>query len=346
MKKRGPYSILRDGIPFQLMGFTWDELHAMWEWQQRRTGLAALALLLMVPQDEAGATYDYEELLGMRQAWMESAAASDPREDAASESQRDGITLERLEKAVKGTHLEAAHLAGRWFHGTTGTFFLDNFIDQDEFSGYSDPWEEDTHRVRQPRNGERQKTSSTRIEHLTAWLEEDLPERFEQMLDLILERLEEIPENSSQENSSKENCQPGKFQQREFQPGKFHGGEMSETTDPGDINWAGRGKTQTERDKLKMRLDIYEENLILKCYEEDATWTRQVDANQIASSAHAVHGGQHGVVAPKRPLVEAVPGRRDHRRMAGTPGLERGPSGQSVRAAGGGSGCPCPGCCS
>ena len=41
----GPYSLLRDGIPFELMGFTWDELHAMWDWHQRRNGLAALALL-------------------------------------------------------------------------------------------------------------------------------------------------------------------------------------------------------------------------------------------------------------------------------------------------------------
>ena len=71
---------------------------------------------------------------------------------------------------------------------------------------------------------------------------------------------------------------------------------MSETTDPGDINWAGGGKTQTERDKLKMRLDIYEESLILKCYEQDATWTRQVDANQIAAALTLYMGASTGLL--------------------------------------------------
>ena len=198
----GPYSILRDGIPFQLMGFTWDELHAMWEGQQRRNGLSALALLMMVPQ-EAGATYAYEELLGMRQAWLESAADKIP-EKTLRRIPEGGITLERLEKAVKGTHLEAAHLAGMWFQGTTGTFFLDNFIDQDEFSGYSDPWEEDNIEYATT-EWRKAKDILDQIEKLTAWLEEDLPERFEQMLELILGRLEEIPENSSEENSSEEN---------------------------------------------------------------------------------------------------------------------------------------------
>ena len=202
MKKAAPYSILRDGIPFQLMGFTWDELHAMWEGQQRRNGLSALALLMMLPH-EAGATYAYEELLGMRQAWLESAADKIP-EKTLRRIPEGGITLERLEKAVKGTHLEAAHLAGMWFQGTTGTFFLDNFIDQDEFSGYSDPWEEDNIEYATT-EWRKAKDILDQIEKLTAWLEEDLPERFEQMLELILGRLEEIPENSSEENSSEEN---------------------------------------------------------------------------------------------------------------------------------------------
>ena len=199
----GPYGILREGIPFQLMGFTWDELHAMWDWNQRRNGLPALALLPTVPQDEADATYEYDEFVGMRQAWLESAAATIP-EETLRRIPEGGITLERLEKAVKGTHLEAAHLAGKWFYGMTGTFFLDNFIDQDSFNGYSDPWDEDTIEYA-TREWEKAKDIIGQVEKLTTWLEEDLPERFEQMLDLILERLEEIPENSSPENSSPEN---------------------------------------------------------------------------------------------------------------------------------------------
>ena len=204
----GPYSLLRDGIPFELMGFTWDELHAMWEWHQRRNGLAALALLSTVQQDKADATYDYEEFLGMRQAWLEAAADVIPAE-TLRRIPEGGITLDRLEKAVKGTHLEAAHLAGRWFYGMTGTFFLDNFVDQDEFNGYSDPWDEDTIEYA-IREWGKAKDILDQVEKLRAWLEEDLPMRFEQMLDLILERLEEVPENSSEENSSQENSTEGK----------------------------------------------------------------------------------------------------------------------------------------
>ena len=74
----GPYSLLREGIPFELMGFTWDELHMMWD--QTRSGLPALALLAEVPRDEADASYEYDEFQGLRQTWLESAADVIPTE--------------------------------------------------------------------------------------------------------------------------------------------------------------------------------------------------------------------------------------------------------------------------
>ena len=194
----GPYRLLREGIPFELLAFTWDELHGMWESQQRRSGLGALALLSTVPQYE-----DDGEFLGMRQAWLESAADMIP-EKTLRRIPEGGITLERLRKAVKGTHLEAAHLAGEWFYASTGNFFLDSIVDQDEFNGYDDPWDEETIEYA-TREWGKAKEILDEIWKLTAWLEEDLPERFEQMLELILGRLEEIPENSSEENSSEEN---------------------------------------------------------------------------------------------------------------------------------------------
>ena len=98
---------------------------------------------------------------------------------------------------MKGTHLEAAHLAGRWIYGTTGTFFLDESFPE-EFNGYSDPWDDETIEYG-TQEWQKAKEIMGQVKQLTKWLEEDLPERFGQMLDLILERLEEVPENSTEE---------------------------------------------------------------------------------------------------------------------------------------------------
>ena len=189
----GPYSLIREGIPFELMGFNWDELHAMWD--QTRNGLSALALLPAVP-DEYQAGYDHEECQGMRQAWLESAADLIPAE-TLRRIPEGGIPLERLEEVVRGTPMEAAQLAGRWVWGMTGTFFLDEFFPE-EFNGYSDLWEDENIEYG-TQEWQKAKAILHRVEQLTTWLEEDLPERFGQMLDLILERLEGVPENSREE---------------------------------------------------------------------------------------------------------------------------------------------------
>ena len=191
----GPYSLLREGIPFELMGFNWDELHTMWN--QTRNGLSALALLPTVPRHEADASYDYDESQGLRQAWLESAADVIPAA-TLRRIPEGGITLERLEKAVRGTPMEAAHLAGRWIYGMTGTFFLDASIPEDEFNGYSDLWDDEIIECG-TQEWQKAKEILDQVEQLTIWLEEDLPQRFGQMLDLILERLEEVPENSREE---------------------------------------------------------------------------------------------------------------------------------------------------
>ena len=73
---------------------------------------------------------------------------------------------------------------------------------------------------------------------------------------------------------------------------------MNETTDPDAMNWTDGAKTPVERDKLRMRLDIYEESLILKCYELDATWTRLVDADRIAAAFTLYMGTSTGLLPP------------------------------------------------
>ena len=186
--ERSPYNLLKEGIPFQLMGFTWEEQHEMWD--QVRNGLSALTLLPAMPSH---VEFEAWESRGMREVWLESASDLIPAETLKLIPE-GGIPLELLEEAVRDTPLEAVPLAGRWVHGRTGTFFLDEFFPEESTGGYSDPWEDEFIEYASQEWG-KAKAILDRIERLTAWQEEDLPERFGQMLDFILDRLEKIPED-------------------------------------------------------------------------------------------------------------------------------------------------------
>ena len=74
-----PFTWLRRGIPFQLMGFGYDGLHEMWDGY--REGISALALLAQPPD-----AY-YDEPGGLRTAWLECAAQRIPQGDAGADSQ-------------------------------------------------------------------------------------------------------------------------------------------------------------------------------------------------------------------------------------------------------------------
>ncbi len=184
--EHSPYNLIKEGIPFQLMGFSWEEQHEIWD--QHRHGMCALALLAGIP-----AHHEFEalEFRGMRETWLESASGLIPVE-TLKRLPEGGIPLELLEEAVRGTPLEAAPLAGKWVYGRTGTFFLDEYFPDDDSCKYSDPWDADIIEYAR-QEWSKAKAILDRIERLAAWLEEDLPERFAQMLDFILERLERIP---------------------------------------------------------------------------------------------------------------------------------------------------------
>ena len=88
-----PWSWLRRGIPFELMGFGYDGLHEMWNGY--REGLSAMALLVRPPD----AYYDGPD--GLRVAWLESAAERIPQE-TLQRVPEGGIPLEDLTEALKG----------------------------------------------------------------------------------------------------------------------------------------------------------------------------------------------------------------------------------------------------
>ena len=174
-----PWTWLRKGIPFELMGFGYDGLHEMWDGY--REGLSALALLAKPPDSI------YEGPDGLRVAWLESAAERIPQETLLRIPQ-GGIPLDDLTEALKGTWFEGAAQAASWVFAETGNFFLDACYEDGNYDGFSDPWGEEVIEA----GTEEWREASALIDSVTRladWLEEGLPGRFAEMLDFILGRL-------------------------------------------------------------------------------------------------------------------------------------------------------------
>ena len=176
-----PWSWLRQGIPFDLMGFGYDGLHEMWH--SYRDGLSALALLIRPPD----LYYDGPD--GLRTAWLESAAERIPQ-STLERIPQGGIPVEALTEAVKETGFKGAAQAASWMLAETGNFFLDYCFEDGSFDGFSDPW---TDEVIAEGTEEWRKASALMdsVFNLADWLEEDLPAHFAEMLDAILPRLPE-----------------------------------------------------------------------------------------------------------------------------------------------------------
>ena len=135
---------------------------------------------------------------GLRIAWLESAAERIPRETLLR-MPRGGIPLEDLTGALKGTRFEGAAQACSWVLAETGNLFLDNSHDEGSFDGFCDPWEDE---VIAEGTEEWRKASALMdsVSRLTDWLEEDLPGRFADMLDFVLERLPEQDQQEQEDN--------------------------------------------------------------------------------------------------------------------------------------------------
>ena len=182
-----PWSWLRRGIPFGLMGFGYDGLHEMWD--SYRDGLAAMALLVR----PSGVYYDGPD--GLRTAWLESAAERIPKE-ALLRIPDGGAPLDVLTEALRGTRFEGAAQACSWMLAETGNFFLDACYEDGDYDGFSDPWDDDIIAV----GTEEWRKANALMDsvcNLADWLEEDLPGRFAEMLGFVLEQL---PNEAKEEN--------------------------------------------------------------------------------------------------------------------------------------------------
>ena len=182
-----PWTWLRQGIPFGLMGFGYDGLHEMWDGY--REGLSALALLVKPPDAF------YEGPDGFRVAWLESAAERIPQQTLLRIPE-GGIPLDDLTGALEGTGFEGAAQACSWVFAETGNFFLDHTYEDGNYDGFADPWEDE---IIQEGAEEWRKASALMdsVMRLADWLEEGLPGRFAGILDFILGRL---PNQEPEEN--------------------------------------------------------------------------------------------------------------------------------------------------
>ena len=176
-----PWSWLRRGIPFDLMGFGYDGLHEMWNGY--REGISALVLLVKPPDSF------YEGPDGIRVAWLESAAERIPQQTLLRVPQ-GGIPLEDLTGTLKETGFEGAAQAAAWVFAETGNFFLDHCYDDGNYDGFADPWEDE---IIEEGTEEWRKASALMdsVCKLADWLEDDLPGRFAEMLDFVLPLLPE-----------------------------------------------------------------------------------------------------------------------------------------------------------
>ena len=188
-----PWSWLRRGIPFELMGFGYDGLHEMWNGY--REGISAMALLVRAPD-----VY-YEGPDGLRVAWLESAAERIPQWTLERIPQ-GGIPLEDLTGALKDTKFEGAAQAASWVLAETGNFFLDHNFEDGSYDGFCDPWEDDII-AKGTKEWRRANALIDSVCRLADWLEEDLPGRFAEMLDFVLERLPE-QEQAKEDNDDEQ----------------------------------------------------------------------------------------------------------------------------------------------
>ena len=144
-----PWSWLRRGIPFGLMGFGYDGLHEMWDGY--REGLSALALLAEAPDS----FFDGPD--GIRTAWLESAAERIPQETLLRIPQ-GGRTAGRAHRDLAGHRLSRERRKPAPGSGPrAATSFSTTTMRTGNYDGFADPWEDE---IIQEGTGEWRKASA------------------------------------------------------------------------------------------------------------------------------------------------------------------------------------------
>ena len=105
---------------------------------------------------------------------------------------------------------------------------------------------------------------------------------------------------------------------------------MPEDTDT--TQWSLPGGTDLPRDELKLQLEVYNETILLRGFENDSAWVRTVSADEIANVFTQHLGFSLGAAAGGNPLVEPGRDRAGGGPVAAAAGLAGGPATGGVQA--------------
>ena len=170
------WSWLRVAIPFDPLGVEDETLHNVWE--NMGTGFAT-ALLIAAPPEYH--TVDP----GIRIAWFEMARQR-LRPETIELLPKDGIDLDILRTALSGTPFETVASLCAYAYNYTGNMFMD--INYEDGMNYTYRWD------REIVDAATEEWSSAReilqrIDKLTAWLEEDIHTRANEMTRFVIQRV-------------------------------------------------------------------------------------------------------------------------------------------------------------
>lgn len=182
-----PYGGLKEGIPYLLRGFSYEDMHYLWEHYGKEMGIMGT---IPRPCDRCAPRMD----TSMRTEWLETASAYVP-EETLKRIPEDGISSAKLYAATEGTRYQPLGDFGRWLWSETGNFFLD-FAYEDGIHGFSDPWTDENINYAKEM-WEQADSLVDRVNDFGAWLAADPPKRFAQTLDHVLANL---PEGESNEH--------------------------------------------------------------------------------------------------------------------------------------------------
>ncbi len=73
---------------------------------------------------------------------------------------------------------------------------------------------------------------------------------------------------------------------------------MSDDTDT--TRWSLPGQTDVPRDELKIQLEVYDETILLRDFEDGGNWVRTVSADAIANAFTQHLGFSSGILPRKR----------------------------------------------
>ena len=193
-----PYEILRNGIPYLLYGYSYEDFHEIFENESPFTCLSMLltstgGFYMMGDEEDAAAREVVRE--GLARTMSLECLRSLPE---------NGFSPVLLRAALQGTPLEPMALQALWLTGETGNFFLDNQLDYEMEINYSERWDDETIQLAAGEWRDAQQIIQ-RVRSLSKWMERDFPQNARDAVEFLLERVETMPEHfRAAENSQTE----------------------------------------------------------------------------------------------------------------------------------------------